>query len=79
MSDIPHIKGHRYHTLLIVAAQPYHLICTQLYRYRVTVEVPVQRALYRLLPSQLREGKEISTVAVLFTQGINEQQIIADK
>ena len=44
----------------------------------MTVEVPVQRPLYRLLPSALQKGKEISTVVVLFTQGINEKQLIAD-
>lgn len=38
----------------------------------------MQRALFRVLPSRLQEGKEISTVPVLFTQGINEQQSLAD-
>ena len=42
------------------------------------VEVPVQAAIFRILPSGLREGHEISTVAVLFTQGVNEQQSLAD-
>lgn len=42
------------------------------------IEVPVQQAIFRILPSGLREGKEIATAAVLFTQGVNEQQSIAD-
>ena len=53
------------------------LLCSHL-RYKVTVEIPVQRALFRVLPSPLQEGKDISTVPVLFTQGINEQQSLAD-
>jgi hypothetical protein len=47
-------------------------------RYKVTVEIPLHSAIYRILPASLKEGKEISTVAVLFTQGINEQQTLAD-
>lgn len=48
-------------------------------RYSVCVEVPVQKTLFRLLPAALQAGKEISVCVVLFTQGINEQQSIADK
>ena len=48
-------------------------------RYSMCVEVPVQQTLFRLLPAQLQAGKEISVCAVLFTQGINEQQTIADR
>ena len=47
-------------------------------RYSMCVEVPVQQTLFRLLPAQLQAGKEITVCAVLFTQGINEQQTIAD-
>ena len=47
-------------------------------RYKVLIEVPVQKTLFRLLPAQLQEGKEIAVVAVFFTQGVNEQQSIAD-
>ena len=47
-------------------------------RYKVTVEIPVQIPMFRILPSALRNGQEINTVAVLFTQGVNEQQSIAD-
>ena len=42
------------------------------------MEIPVQIPMFRILPSALRNGKEINTVAVLFTQGVNEQQSIAD-
>ena len=48
-------------------------------RYRVTVEVPVQKALFRVLPPRLQQGQEIVVFVVLFTQGINEQQTLADK
>ena len=47
-------------------------------RYKVLVELPVQQTLFRVLPSQLRSGKEISVCVVLFTQGVNEQQSLAD-
>ena len=47
-------------------------------RYSMCVEVPVQKTVFRLLPAALQGGKEISVCAVLFTQGINEQQSIAD-
>lgn len=48
-------------------------------RYKVVVEVPVQKALFRVLPSSLQQGREIVVFVVLFSQGINEQQSIADK
>ena len=32
-----------------------------------------------MLPASLQEGKEIDVVVVLFTQGINEQQSLADR
>lgn len=48
-------------------------------RYKVVVEVPVQKALFRVLPPDLQQGTEIVVFVVLFTQGINEQQSIADK
>lgn len=48
-------------------------------RYKVVVEVPVQKTLFRVLPSSLQQGKEIIVFVVLFTQGINERQSIADK
>ena len=43
------------------------------------MEIPVQRTLYRVLPASLQEGKEIDVIVVLFTQGINEQQSLADR
>ena len=48
-------------------------------RYKMCVEVPVQKTMFRLLPAPLQSGAEISVCAVLFTQGINEQQTIADR
>ena len=48
-------------------------------RYKVTVEVPLQQALFRMLPNPLQEGQEITVCTVLFTQGINEQQLLADR
>ena len=42
------------------------------------MEIPVQKTLFRVLPSQLQNGKEISVCVVLFTQGVNEQQSLAD-
>lgn len=42
------------------------------------VEVPLQPALFRILPSALQSGKTIDVCAVLFTQGVNEQQSLAD-
>ena len=38
----------------------------------------MQLPMYRILPAGLQNGREISVVAVLFTQGVNEQQSIAD-
>ena len=48
-------------------------------RYKVIVEVPFQRALFRMLPTPLQQGREINVCVVLFTQGINEQQTLADR
>jgi inositol polyphosphate-4-phosphatase len=48
-------------------------------RYKMCVEVPVQKTMFRLLPAPLQAGAEISVSAILFTQGINEQQTIADR
>jgi len=45
----------------------------------VTIQVPLQKALFRVLPTRLQEAQEIVVFVVLFTQGINEQQTIADK
>lgn len=54
-------------------------MCVCVYRYKVVVEVPVQKALFRMLPARLQQGELIVVFVVLFTQGINEQQSIADK
>ena len=47
-------------------------------RYKVLVEVPVQKTLFRVLPVSLQAGREIGVCVVLFTQGINELQSLAD-
>lgn len=44
----------------------------------MTIDIPVQPPMFRILPAGLQNNKEISVTAVLFTQGINEQQSIAD-
>ena len=49
-----------------------------IFRYYYKVRIPLSSTLFRLLPSPLREGKEIKVCAVLLTQGINEQQTMAD-
>lgn len=77
VNDAPVLKGNRW-----VSAPPslaLHDTHMLSYRYKVTVEVPVQKALFRVLPASLQQGKEIVVFVVLFTQGINEQQSIADK
>jgi len=48
------------------------------FRYNYTVRVPLSPTLFRLLPMPLQQGKEIKVCAVLITQGINEQQTMAD-
>ena len=51
---------------------------SQYCRYKVLVEVPVQKTLFRVLPATLQAGREIGVCAVLFTQGVNELQSLAD-
>ncbi len=75
----PKLKGNRYAWCCHM-----HFTCTShdchmTRRYKVVVEVPVQKALFRVLPSSLQQGREIVVFVVLFSQGINEQQSIADK
>ena len=41
--------------------------------------MPLEDTLFRLLPIELQKGQEISVCAVMFSQGINEQQSIADR
>ena len=58
---------------------PHATACATFYlRYKVLVEFPVQQTLFRVLPAQLKSGREISVCVVLFTQGVNEQQSLAD-
>ena len=81
VNDTPKLKGNRSAYENACPVCPSHVImhvCV-CHRYKVSVEVPVQKALFRVLPSSLQQGKEIIVFVVLFTQGINEQQSIADK
>ena len=69
--DLPHSPTHPLPHII--------LLFFDFSRYKVCVEIPVQRSLFRVLPSFLQEGKEVDVVVVLFTQGINEQQSLADR
>lgn len=44
----------------------------------MTVKLPVQVALFSLLPSSLKDGQPISVKAALITLGINEAQTLSD-
>ena len=74
------ITHHTYTNLFIIIIIILLLLfdCYLVARYKVVVDVPVQSAIFRILPKELRDGNDISTVAVLFTQGVNEQQSLAD-
>ena len=74
------ISHHTYTNLFIIIIIILLLLfdCYLVARYKVVVDVPVQSAIFRILPKELRDGNDISTVAVLFTQGVNEQQSLAD-
>ena len=87
LNDIPKITGSRYDCLCCFMMLHVHVCILFLspslslssFRYRVSVEIPVQRTLFRVLPTTLQEGKEVDVFVVLFTQGINEQQTLADR
>ena len=55
-----------------------NVIMSVYHRYNYAVRVPLSPTLFRLLPTPLQQGKEIKVCAVLLTQGINEQQTMAD-
>uniref|UniRef100_A0A673VX57 phosphatidylinositol-3,4-bisphosphate 4-phosphatase n=1 Tax=Salmo trutta TaxID=8032 RepID=A0A673VX57_SALTR len=48
-------------------------------REHYTVEVPLPRLAFQMLPHEIKEGKALQVYPVLFNVGINEQQTIADR
>lgn len=80
LSDLPVVEGIRFVLILHGLLTMWSAIdIISYHRYKVAVEIPLQRTLFRMLPTPLQEGQEIAVCTVLFTQGINEQQVLADR
>ena len=47
--------------------------------YRVTISFGVGNDIWEMLPSGLKDGKPIPINTMLFTKGVNEQQMLAEK
>lgn len=77
MNDTPRVTGSRY-AWFTAAVYQWSYWIVHCCRYKVLVEVPVQKTLFRVLPATLQAGREIGVCAVLFTQGVNELQSLAD-
>ena len=44
----------------------------------VDVAIPVKKNVFRRMPSELRGGQSFGLHVILFSQGVNEKQLLAD-
>ena len=64
---------------LLLFVLPFSSPPRSLLRDHYTVEVPLPRQSFQIIPPELREGKPLQVYPVLFNVGINEQQTIAER